>query len=145
MNVTRTFIFAGALLALSAAAHAQGSAQAGASAASSTSVQAGKSGAQASTNANASSSAQAGQNSASLASGTTMNATLSQTVDAKKNTPGDQVTAKTTEAVKSEGHVVIPKGSKLIGRVTECRARSKEEKESALGIVFDRAILKSGQ
>ena len=145
MNAMRTFIFTGALLAFSSAIHAQANAQASASAASSTSVQADKSGAQASTNVNASSSVQAGQNSASLSGGTTLNAALSQPVDAKKNKPGDPVTAKTTEAVKSEGHVVIPKGSKLIGHVTQCRARSKEEKESALGIVFDRAILKSGQ
>ena len=74
-----------------------------------------------------------------------MNATLSQPVDAKKNKPGDPVTAKTTEATKSEGKVVIAKGSKLIGHVTECKQRSKEEKESALGIVFDRAILKNGE
>ena len=74
-----------------------------------------------------------------------MNATLSQPVDVKKNKPGDQVTAKTTEATKSEGKVVIPKGSKLVGHVTECRQRSKEEKESALGIVFDKAILKNGE
>jgi hypothetical protein len=74
-----------------------------------------------------------------------MNATLSQPVDAKRNKPGDQVTAKTTEAAKSEGKVVIPKGSKLVGHVTECKQRSKEEKESALGIVFDKAILKNGE
>jgi hypothetical protein len=74
-----------------------------------------------------------------------MNAMLSQPVDAKKNKPGDQVTAKTTEATKSEGKVVIPRGSKLVGHVTECKQRSKEEKESALGIVFDKAILKNGE
>ena len=74
-----------------------------------------------------------------------MNAALSQPVDARKNKPGDQVTARTTEATKSEGKVVIPKGSKLIGHVTECKQRSKEEKESALGIVFDKAILKNGE
>jgi hypothetical protein len=74
-----------------------------------------------------------------------MNATLSQPVDVKKNKPGDHVTAKTTEATKSDGKVVIPKGSKLVGHVTECKARSKDEKESALGIVFDKAILKNGQ
>jgi len=74
-----------------------------------------------------------------------MNATLSQPVDAKKNKPGDQVTAKTTEATKSEGKVVIPKGSKLVGHVTECKQRSKEERESALGIVFDKAMLKNGE
>lgn len=115
------------------------------SASSGTAVQANPSGAQASSSTSASASAQAGQNSANISSGTTMNATLSQPVDAKKNKPGDQVTAKTTEAVKSEGKVVIPKGSKLVGHVTQCKARSKEEKESALGIVFDKAILKHGE
>jgi hypothetical protein len=74
-----------------------------------------------------------------------MNAALSQPVDAKKNKPGDAVTARTLEATKSEGKVVIPKGSKLVGHVTECKQRGKEEKESALGIVFDKAILKNGQ
>jgi hypothetical protein len=74
-----------------------------------------------------------------------MNAALSQPVDAKKNKPGDQVTAKTTEATKSDGKMVIPKGTKLIGHVTECKQRSKEEKESALGIVFDKAVLKNGE
>ena len=56
-----------------------------------------------------------------------MNASLSQPVDARKNKPGDQVTAKTTEATKSEGRVVIPRGTKLIGHVTECKQRNKEE------------------
>jgi len=74
-----------------------------------------------------------------------MTATLSQPVDARKNKSGDQVTAKTTEATKSEGKVVIPKGSKLVGHVTECQQRSKEEKGSTLGIAFDKAILKNGE
>src|SRR5260370_5841557 len=66
-------------------------------------------------------------------------------VDARKDKAGDQVTGRTTEATKSEGKVVIPKGSKLIGHVTECKQRGKEEKESSLGIVFDKAILKNGE
>src|SRR6266404_529396 len=135
----------GAMLAMSGSTvYAQGGAQASSSAAGSTSVQADKSGATASGNTSASTSAKAGQSSA-LSSGTAMNASLSQPVDAKKNKPGDQVTAKTTEATKSEGKVVIPKGSKLVGHVTECKQRSKEEKESALGIVFDKAMLKNGE
>jgi hypothetical protein len=108
-------------------------------------VQADKSGASASGSNSGSASAKAGQRSASLSNGTAMNAVLSQPVDVKRNKPGDQVTAKTTEATKSEGKVVIPKGSKLVGHVTECKQRSKEEKESALGIVFDKAILKNGE
>ncbi len=145
MKATSVVILAGMLVVPGSTLYAQGGAQASSSASGSTSVQADKSGAKASSNTSASTSARAGQSSASLSSGTAMNATLSQPVDAKKNKPGDQVTAKTTEATKSEGKVVIPKGSKLVGHVTECKQRSKEEKESALGIVFDKAMLKNGE
>src|SRR2546429_5284787 len=65
--------------------------------------------------------------------------------DLKKCKPGDAVNARTTEAIKSEGKMVIPKGSKLVGHVTEASARGNGETESALGIVFDKAILKNGQ
>ena len=152
MRFQRVIILAGgALLASGIAPHFQalGQTSASGSASSSTAVQANQSGGRASSatsaSTSASASAQAGQNSASLSSGTTVNAALSQPVDAKKNKPGDQVTARTTEAVKSDGKVIIPKGSKLVGHVTQCKPRSKDEKESALGIVFDRAVLKHGE
>ena len=135
----------GALLTSSVMPGLQAGAQTSASATSSTAVQANPSGAQASSSGSTSASAQAGHHSAALSTGTSVNASLSQPVDAKKNKAGDQVTAKTTEAVKSEGQVVIPRGTKLIGHVTQCKARSKEEKESALGILFDKAILKNGE
>jgi hypothetical protein len=146
MKATSVVIL-GSILAMSSSAsvYAQAGAQANSSAASNTSVQADKSGARASSNTSSSTSARAGQNSASLSEGTAMNAALSQSLDSKKNKPGDQVTAKTTEATKSEGKVIIPRGSKLIGHVTECKQRGKEEKQSALGIVFDKAILKNGE
>ena len=143
---TASVVILGSMLVMSASgAHAQGGAQASSSAAGSTSVQADKSGATASSSTSSSTSAKAGEGSAALSSGTAMNASLSQPVDARKNKPGDQVTAKTTEATKSEGKVTIPRGAKIIGHVTECKQRSKEEKESALGIVFDRAVLKNGE
>ena len=145
MKATSVFILAGALAMSGSALYAQGAAQASSSASSNTSVQADKSGAAASNNTSTSTAAKSGHDSASLSNGTATNAALSQPVDARKNKPGDQVTARTTEATKSEGKVVIPKGSKLIGHVTECKQRSKEEKESALGIVFDKAILKNGE
>jgi hypothetical protein len=144
MKATSVVILAGMLVVSGPAMGAQG-AQASSSASSSTSAQADKSGAAASSNASTATSAKAGRNSAALSNGTTMNAALSQPVDAKKNKPGDSVTAKTTEATKSDGKVVIPKGSKLVGHVTECKPRSKDEKESALGIVFDKAVLKNGE
>jgi hypothetical protein len=146
MRISTTVTLAASLLAGNAA-YGQAGAPANASAGSSASVQASKSGAQASGNSatSSSASAQAGQNSTNLSNGTTMNAALSQPVDAKKNKSGDPVTAKTTEAARSEGKVVIPKGSRLVGHVTEAKARTKGESGSALGLVFDKAILKNGQ
>ena len=86
-----------------------------------------------------------GSLSAALASGTTLQAALTKPVDAKKAKPGDQVTAKLTQDVKSNGHVVLHKGSKLVGHVTEAQGRSKGQAESKLGIVFDKAQLKGGE
>ena len=91
------------------------------------------------------SAANAGGATATLASGTTLQAQLTKPVDAKKAKPGDQVTARLTQDVKSDGHVVLHKGSKLVGHVTEAQARSKEQGESKLGIMFDKAELKGGQ
>lgn len=82
--------------------------------------------------------------SAGLANGSTMQAELTRPVDAKKAKVGDQVMAKTTQDVKSEGKVVIPKGSKLIGHVTQAKAKAQGESESSLGVVFDKAVPKGG-
>jgi hypothetical protein len=81
----------------------------------------------------------------SLAAGTTIPATLSKRIDARKEKSGDQVVAKTTQDVRSNSGVVIPRGSRLIGHVTDARAKAKGDSESALGIAFDQAVLKNGQ
>jgi hypothetical protein len=147
MNRTGFAIVVGALFCLSASAQSQTGAQAGAQTGGQASVEAGKTQAQASGNASASSSASAqnGQANASLASGSTFNAALSSPIDSKKCKPGDPVNAHATEAAKSDGKTVIPKGAKLVGHVTQASARANGESESALGIVFDKAILKDGQ
>lgn len=106
---------------------------------------------QASANASASQNAQvpgasaSSNSSATLSSGTSLQAELSKSVDAKKAKAGDQVEAKLTQDVKADGKVVLHKGSKLMGHVTEAQARNKESAESKLGIVFDKAVLKGGQ
>ncbi|SRR5258708_5520430 len=149
MNRAGMAIVVGAFFCMSAAAQSQSQtgAQAGAQSSSQASVQAGQTQAQASGNTSATTSAstQNGQANASLASGTAFNAALSSPIDSKKCKPGDPVNAHSTEAVKSEGKTVIPKGSKLVGHVTQASARAKGESESSLGIVFDKAILKNGQ
>jgi hypothetical protein len=80
-----------------------------------------------------------------ISSGTTLQAELTKGLDCKKAKPGDEVSAKLTQDVKSDGKVVLHKGSKLMGHVTEAQAKSKENTESKLGIVFDKAVLKGGQ
>jgi predicted transglutaminase-like cysteine proteinase len=136
-----------ALFAVGAAAESQAGAQAGVQASGQANVQAGHTQAQtdASSRTSAAATAQNGQANAGLTSGTAFNAALSSPLDSKKCKPGDAVNARTTEAVKSQGRTVIPKGAKLVGHVTQASARAKGETESALGIVFDKAILKNGQ
>lgn len=132
-----------ALLLAGSSASAQSGAQAGANG--TTSAQADKAGAKVSNDSTANGSLQAGKNSADIANGTTMNATLAHPVDAKKNKAGDEVTAKTTEAVKSDGRVIIPKGSTLKGHVTQASARGAGQTESVLGITFDRVVMSDGR
>ena len=147
MKRTGFGIVAGILFASLAAAETQADRQTGAQAGAQTSVEAGKAQAQGSGSASAASasSTQNGQTNASLGSGAAINAELTAPVDSKKAKPGDPVAARTTEPAKSNGKTVIPKGSKLVGHVTQASARAKGDSESALAIVFDKAILKNGQ
>src|SRR5438477_1778394 len=145
MNRAGMAIVVGAFSCIAAAAQAQTGAQASTQGSSQTSVRAGQAQASGNASASTSASAQNGQANGSLAAGTAFNAALSSPVDSKKCKPGDPVNARTTEAVKSEGRTVIPKGAKMVGHVTQASARAKGESESALGIVFDKAILKNGE
>jgi type IV secretory pathway VirB10-like protein len=79
-----------------------------------------------------------------LGAGTTIPAMLDKWVDARKSKVGDEVVAQTTEPVREHGQVIIPKGSKIFGRVTEAKSRTTEDPNSVLGITFDHAVLKKG-
>jgi len=158
-----SWIVGAAALAFAGSVLAQGQspttgAQGSASSQSNSSVSADKSGAAVSRSDANAVNAGAGQQSASLSNGSELNATLSRPVDASKSKPGDEVTATTAKDVKSGGQVLIPRGSKLIGHVTEAKPRDKKagntagaagsaagSAESRLGIVFDRAVLKNGR
>ncbi len=90
--------------------------------------------------------AEAASSEASLAGGTAINAALNTSVDSKKAKSGEQITAHTTEAVKStDGRTILPKGTKLVGHVTQASARSNGQGEALLAIQFDKAVLKDGQ
>jgi hypothetical protein len=88
---------------------------------------------------------ESGAQGSAMADGTAFNATLDKSVDSKKCKPGDPVTAHTTEAVKSGGKTILPKGTRIEGHVTQASARNNGEATSSLGIVFDKAVIKKGE
>jgi len=80
-----------------------------------------------------------------IAPGSVIPVQLTKTIDAKKAKSGDPVEAKVTQDLKTgNGDILVPKDTKVIGRVTEAQARSKDQKESQVGIAFDHAVMKNG-
>jgi hypothetical protein len=68
---------------------------------------------------------------------------LSKSLDSRKLTAGNSIEAKVTADLRWNG-TVIPRGSKVIGHITEASSRAKGDPASALGMVFDRIALKDG-
>jgi len=66
-------------------------------------------------------------------------------LDSQSAKAGDKVVVKTNEPVKTADGTVIPKGSKLVGRVAKVQSHSQGSQNSAVGIEFDHAELKGGQ
>ena len=80
-----------------------------------------------------------------IAPGSVIPVALTKTIDAKKAKTGDEVVAKVTQDMKTtSGEVLVPKDTKVVGHVTEAQSHSKEQKESQVGIAFDRAVMKDG-
>jgi hypothetical protein len=146
----------GILGAWTTGAQTTASGQAGASAQSQTLMHTNNSSVQASGNDSAASSsasstsstpaaANARNNSASLSNGSKIDATLATSLDAKRSKPGDEVEARAAEDIKQDGKVVLKKGTRLVGHVTQAQARANGQTQSQLGIMFDHAVLKNGQ
>src|SRR5690348_5277297 len=55
----------------------------------------------------------------------TVDAVLDKSLDAKKNKTGDQVSATLSADMKSGNGLSIPKGSKLVGHITEAKPKAK--------------------
>src|SRR5450755_1828943 len=82
------------------------------------------------------------QSSSGIAPGTLISAELSKPVDVKKAKVGDKVEARSVVDVLSNGQVLIPKGSKIIGHVSGDKPRSRDSQDSTVGIVFDTLSIK---
>lgn len=72
-------------------------------------------------------------------------ATLAKSVDSKKVKAGDPIEAKTDVSMSNASGVQIPQGSKIVGRITEVKSRSKGDAELSLTFSFDKIVLKNGQ
>lgn len=70
------------------------------------------------------------------------NAQLTQNVDSKNVTEGQNVAARLTSNVKNAGAVELPKGTTLIGKVVHVQ---KSSGSAQLSIVFDQAKLRDGK
>lgn len=74
-----------------------------------------------------------------------LHAVLDKTVYPKKVKVGDPVVARLSEPAKLKNGTELPKGTHLLGKVTEMKAKPDKEGPSKLGILFDKAQLKDGK
>ena len=61
-----------------------------------------------------------------------------------KPSPATKSSRKSRKTLRRDNKVVLPKGSKVMGKVTQAQGRAKGQDESALGLAFDSAVLKDG-
>jgi hypothetical protein len=80
-----------------------------------------------------------------LSVGTAFNAKLLDSLDARRNKPGDKFTAETTETVRYGRSVILPRGTILEGHVVRKSISTHGTDRAALFLQFDKAILKNGQ
>ena len=69
---------------------------------------------------------------------------LSKSLDSKKLKPGDEVIGQTAGPLQDQSGKEIPRGSKVIGHVTQAHARSRGDAQSSLAVVFDKIEVGKG-
>jgi hypothetical protein len=74
-----------------------------------------------------------------------VSAELTKRIDTKNAKQGDEVQARVTDAAKLPDGMELPRGTKLIGKVTDVKAKSKEDKSAHLAFNIDHAVLKDGK
>jgi len=74
-----------------------------------------------------------------------IHAVLEKIVHPKKVKVGDQVIARVTEPTKLKDGTELPKGTHILGKVTEIKPKADKEGPSKLGLLFDKAQLKDGK
>jgi len=70
---------------------------------------------------------------------------LTRNLDSKKLKDGDVVICQTMGVLRARNGLIIPTGSKVIGHITEAKARSKGDSDSSLAMVFDKIEVSGGK
>jgi hypothetical protein len=78
------------------------------------------------------------------AAGASVSAELTKRIDTKKAKIGDEVDLKTTSAAKFADGTELPKGTKLVGKVTDVHPKSDTDKTSHVAFDLERAVTKDG-
>jgi hypothetical protein len=71
-------------------------------------------------------------------------AVLTKSAESKSAVAGQELTLRTFSDVAVNGEVVIPKGSKLLGRITEVKVKGEGSAQSELSVVIEKAVTKDG-
>jgi hypothetical protein len=96
-------------------------------------------------NETAAATAQAGRATASAEQAANVSAQLTKSIDSKHAKVGEEVLAKTTRNATLADGTKLPKGSRLIGHVTQVQAKSRAQHDGQLAFSFDHAILRNGR
>jgi len=70
---------------------------------------------------------------------------LIKPLDSRKLKEGDAVEAKLTGNITLPSGATVPRGTNVLGHVTEAKARSKSDSQSSLGISFDKIAGPDGE
>lgn len=101
--------------------------------------------AQATVNGGAATQTQAMADGAGAAASSHVSAELTSKLDSKNAHVGDAVAAKTTASATLTDGTKLPKGTKLVGQVTEVHAKSAEDKTAHVAFSLDHAVLRDGR
>ena len=76
-------------------------------------------------------------NAISIPAGTVLDVRLEQTLDTKRNRPGDRFTASVRRPIILDGRTIIPKGTIFTGHLTESKASGRFKGRAVLGLSLD--------
>ena len=74
----------------------------------------------------------------------TVFAVLTKSLESKSATAGQELVLRTISYIIVYGKVIIPKGSKLLGHVSEVATKGKDEPQSVLAIIIEKAVTTDG-